>query len=272
MKEYVDMIFSSFQECKENGSYILFYLLALGLGLAAAWERFGQTKPDKYGMQEQAKTRIQLWPFLYGLLALILVAANPAAVWILNQITPIGSQYYKLWSLLLFLFLCAYGMVCFLSLLKEQKQKILVTAGFVILIGLAGSGYGILSERTIEVDVLEVRDIAQIIKEEDSDALVLAAKPVLEYVGIYEPNIQVLYGKDLYTQDMDLGIVDAYPQEFLHLYEIVEQPQGHMGELSNAALIYGCDIIVVKRFENAPDKAGAYYKREVTENYMVYIR
>jgi len=98
--------------------------LALGLGLAVAWDRYGKTELEDNWMVEEAKKQIQLWPFLYGLLALVLVVMNPLAVWMINKITPVAGQYYKVWALLLFLFLCAYGMVCFLSILREKKQRI----------------------------------------------------------------------------------------------------------------------------------------------------
>ena len=86
-------------------------------------DRYGKTEMEDNWMLEEAKKQIQLWPFLYGLLALLLVVMNPLSAWILNKITPVAGQYYKTWGLLLFLFLCAYGMVCFLSLLREKKEK-----------------------------------------------------------------------------------------------------------------------------------------------------
>ncbi len=272
MMEIVEIIFSAFQESKEKGSYLLFYLLALGLGLAVAWDRYGKTEMEDNWMVEEAKKQIQLWPFLYGLLALVFVIMNPVAIWVLNKVTPIAGQYYKVWGLLLFLFLCAYGMVCFLSILREKRQRIFVALGFVVLIGLAGSSYGLMAERPEKQDYAQEAEVIQRIKEEEKDVLILATDSILEYIGIYEPQLQVLYGKDLYTANLDLGIMDAYPSELLYLYEAVKQPEGSMGEISSMAAMYDCDVIVVRRFENAPDKAGAYYKKEVTEKYILYIR
>ncbi|MBR4983803.1 MAG: hypothetical protein IKY94_14760, partial [Lachnospiraceae bacterium] len=73
MKEIIRIMLSAFQETKESGSYMLFYLLALGLGLAVAWDRYGKTEMEDNWMVEEAKKQIQLWPFLYGLLSLVLV-------------------------------------------------------------------------------------------------------------------------------------------------------------------------------------------------------
>lgn len=272
MMEIWEIIYSAFRECKETGSYMLFYLLALGLGLAVAWDRYGKAEMENNWMVEEAKKQIQLWPFLYGIAALLLVVLNPLAIWGVNKMTPIGGQYYKIWGLLLFLFLCAYGIVCFLSLLREKNQRGFVAIGFVVLIGLAGSSYGMLAERPGKDNFEEEAQVVQWIEEEKAEALILATDPVLEYIGIYEPQMRLLYGKDIYTANMDLGILDAYPLELVHLYEAVKQPEGSMGEISNVAWMYECDAIVVRFFENAPDKAGVYYKREMTDNYILYMR
>ena len=272
MREILEIMISTFQATKESGSYVLFYFLALGLGLAVAWDRYSKTKMEDNWMLEEAKKKIQLWPFLYGLCAMLLVVANPIAIMALNKLTPIAGQYYKVWTILLFLFLCAYGMVCFLGLLRDRNQKIIMVCAFVVIIGLAGSGYGILADRVGKADYEEEEKVAQWIIEADSDALVLATDTILEYVGVFEPQISVLYGKDIYTANMDLGIMDSYEPELMQLYETMKQPEGSMGEISNVAYIYGCNIVVVKAFENAPDKAGVYYKKEVMDNYIIYMR
>ena len=273
MREILEVMLSTFQESKGSGSYVLFYLLALGLGLAVAWDRYGKTKMEDNWMVEEAKKQIQLWPFLYGLVAMVFVVANPVVIWILNRLTPMKGQYYKTWSILLFLFICAYGIVCFLSLLREQKQQIILIGGFVVLIGLAGSGYGILADRVSKNDYAKEALVVEWISEAaERTAKILATDEVLEYIGVYEPHLIVLYGKDLYTPNLDLGIMDAYPPEMLQLYESMKQPEGRMGEISKEALRYDCDVIVVKNMENAPDKAGVYYKRECMDNYIVYMR
>lgn len=271
MKETAEILFSTFQECKESGSFVLFYFLALGLGLAVGWDRYGKTEMEDNWMVEEAKKQIQLWPFLYGLLALVTVMC-PLVLWGLNRITPVAGQYYKVWGLLLCLFLCAYGMVCFLSIIREKKHRPMVALGFVLLIGLAGSGYGLTSERADPKEYTEEAFLMEEIKERDEDALVLADAPVVEYMGVYEPEMRILYGKDLYTADMDLGIMDTYPTELLNLYEAMKQPKGAMGEISSVAVMFDCDVLIIKQFENAPDKAGVYYKRAVTENYILYMR
>lgn len=272
MREILEIMISTFQETKESGSYVLFYFLALGLGLAVAWDRYSKTKMEDNWMLEEAKKKIQLWPFLYGLCAMLLVVANPIAILIFHKLTPVAGQYYKVWGILLFFFLCAYGMVCFLGLLRERNQKIIMVGAFIIIIGLAGSGYGLLADRSSKSDYVEEETVAQWIIEADEDALVLATDKIIEYVGVYKPQISVLYGKDIYTANMDLGIMDSYEPELMQLYEAMKEPEGSMGEISNVAMKYDCDILVVKSFENAPDKAGVYYKKEMLEDYIIYMR
>lgn len=272
MSDMVRVMLSAFQQTKEQGSYILFYMLALGLGLAVAWDRYGNTKMEDNWMVEESKKQIQLWPFLYGLLALILVVMNPLIIWFFNKKTPMAGQYHKIWGLLLFLFLCAYGIVCFLSILREQKQRLLVIWGFVMLIGLAGSSYGLTADRPGREDYAEEESVAEQIKKYDDEYLIVGAQSFLEYIGVHEPQMKVLYGKDMYIKTMDIGMLDVYSDDIIRLYELMRQPKGSIGEISKRASMSGCDVIVTDFFEDSPDKAGDYYKKKVTEKYIVYIR
>ena len=272
MTDIMKIMLAAFSESKEKGSYILFYLLALGLGLAIAWDRYGTSKTKDNWMVEEAKKQSQLWPFLYGLLAMVLVVMNPLAIWLFHKKTEMWGQYHKVWGILLFLFLCAYGIVCFLSILREQKQKIIVIFGFVILIGLSGSSYGLMAERPGKQDYAQEQKVAEYIQEYQPEGLIVATASFLEYVSVYEPWMKVLYGKDMYTHPLDMGIMEAYPVQVNHLYELMKQPQHAMGELSRWAALCECDIIVTPYFDNAPDKAGAYYKKQETAGYLIYIR
>ena len=58
MIEIMEIIISTFRENKAAGSYALFYLLALGLGLAVAWDRYGKTEMEDNWMVEEAKKKI----------------------------------------------------------------------------------------------------------------------------------------------------------------------------------------------------------------------
>ena len=54
MREILKIMISTFQETKASGSYVLFYFLALGLGLAVAWDRYSKTKMEDNWMLEKA--------------------------------------------------------------------------------------------------------------------------------------------------------------------------------------------------------------------------
>lgn len=271
MQSLIEIMVNAFQSCKEAGSYFVFYIIALGLGLTIALDRSGKVEMGDNWMVEEAKKEIQLWPFLYGGLALLLVAANPVVVFIMDKVSPVSGQYYKIWSLLLLLFLCAYGIVCFLSILREKHHKKIIVIGFIVLIGLAGSGYGIMAERHSKVDFAEEEQVLQLVQSTGEDIILLATDHIMEYAGVYYPQIQLLYGKDLYTS-MDLGIIDTYAPELLGLYEAMKNPQECMGEIANVAAMFDCDAIVVGKFDKSPDKAGSYYKRHETEEYFIYAR
>lgn len=272
MKEIMDLMVLAFQSYKENGSYFLFYLLALGLGLAIAWDRYVQEETNDNWMLEEAKKKIHLWPFLYGLLSLLLLAANPLLIWILNKISPIGGQYYKIWALLLLLFVSGYAMVCFLSLLREQRQKTILIVGFIVLIGLSGNAYGLMSERKGHKELEDELRVSEYLLSQEENLLVLGVPAVVEYLGVNAPEIELLYGKDLYTPDMDLGIIDQYPEEFITLYEMVNNPRENLDELMERTSLYGCDYIILSYNEDLPDKAGKYEQKEIIGDYIIYGR
>ena len=267
-----DTMITSFSQVKGAGSYFLFYLMALGLGLMVAWDRYGSSRAGDNWMVEEAKKQIRLWPFLFGLCALVLVVANPVSIWILNKISPIEGQFHKAWSLLLVLFLIDYGVVCFISLLAEQRQKNILILGFVLLIGLAGSSYGLLSARQKEEAYDGERQVVDRVLKQEERGIMLAPNKVLEYASIYEPEILLLYGKDLYTPNLDLGIMDSYPPEFLGIYEAMQEPEKNLEFLGEMASLYDCWIMVLDAFHQAPEEIGEFTRVGTTKDYLVYVR
>ena len=267
---------AAFNGIRESGGYFLFYLLALGLGLIVAWNRYGNGKTGDNWMVEEAKKKIQLWPFLFGLLSLLLLVGNPISIFIWNKISPMEGNMEKLWSLLLMLFLIAYGLVCFISLLGEQKQKNIVVVGFALLIGLAGSSYGLLSERNGEEVYESQRQAEAALYDSYKDmgtgtgTRLLAPASFLEYAAVYSKEHTPLYGKDLYTPGLDLGIMDTYPDEFLSIYEAVENPGENLQFLAEMAVFYGCEMIMLEDFEDEPESFGSFVLLERTQDYLIY--
>ena len=222
-------------------------------------------------MVEENKKKIQLWPFLYGILAGTLIVANPISICLLDKLVPISNQYFKIWPLFLMLFLISYGITCFVSILREQRQKMMFIIGCSILIGLSGSNYGITAQRQEKSDIQEELGILEMIEEKGEGITLLATDSITEYAGIYYPNILLLYGKDLYTP-MDLGIIDTYPAEWISLYEAMKNPKENLEEIMDKATMYACDVIVLRKFEDAPSRSRNYKKIYTTENYIIYER
>lgn len=275
MQLILEIMTTAFYEVKESGSYLLFYLLALGMGILVTWNRYRGTEAGNEWISKEEGKEIQIWPFLYSLLALVLVAANPLCVWVMNKVSPIQGQYERSWSLLLLLFLIAYAVVCFYDFLEDPKQKVILAVGMILLTGLAGTSYGILSSGEVQTTDGE-REAAQVVTqllEETSDLRekpLLAAAPLGEYLAVTCPQVRLLYGKDLYTPNLDLGIMDAYPEELLGIYEAMKNPEENIEHLTQMAYLYDCGVLVVDGWEDAPKQAGNFILHEQTEDYIVY--
>ena len=272
MAQITELMLSSFERAKENGSYFLFYILALGLGLAIAWERYGKTKTENNWMLEEAKQRIPLWPFLYALLSLLLVVANPAAIFFWNKLSPMADQYTKTWPFLMLIFISAYGIVCFLSLVREEKQKVILLAGFILIIGLAGNCYGLLPRENHRPDKEEEKRVTEYLQQKEENLSLLAPQKLLEYVGVFAPEIKPVYGKDLYTPNLDLGIMDGYDSSLMGLYEAMKNPKENMEQIAESAYLYDCHVLVVNTFENAPDQVGKYRLEKEMGKYLIFVR
>ena len=274
MIEIINLMLNSIKEIRESGSYFLFYLLALGLGLAISWDRYSQTETQDNWMLEEAKEKIHLWPFLYGLMILVLVVANPLVIWFLNKIIPMESGYHRVWLLMPVIFLSAYGVVCFLSLLREEKQKVVLLAGFIFLIGLAGNFYGYMSERKGKEAWEEERQVIALLEGQtgEEEIKMLAADAIIEYAGNHCPRIAPVYGKDLYTPGMDLGIMDSYDSSLLELYEAMKNPKDSLELIAQEAAVYDCDFIVLKEFENPPGEMGNFTFVQKLGQYLIYHR
>ena len=272
MIQIIELMVTSFEDIRESGSYFLFYLLALGLGLAIAWERYSSREKQDHWMLEEAKEKIHLWPCLYGLLILVLVVANPLVIWIFNKISPMEGQYHRVWFLMPVIFLSAYGVVCFLGLLREPRQKVALSLGFIILIALAGNFYGYMSERKNNSEWVYERQVLDYIvqAQEGEEIRLLATEAVLEYAGNHYPQMNLLYGKDLYTPYMDLGIMDTYDSGLMELYEAMKAPEEKVAQIAEYAAIYDCDIIVLPEFQEFPHKQGEYRLVQQLGQYLIY--
>lgn len=272
MAQIIEVMRSSFEAAKEQGSYFLFYILCLGLGLAISWERYTKSETGNNWMLEEAKQKIPLWPFLYGLLSLLFIVANPVVIFFWNKLTPMEGQYTKTWPLLMLIFFSAYGIVCFLSLVREERQKVILLVGFILIIGLAGNFYGLLSNEDSVEKKQQEQLVAEYLQQKEEPVHLLAADAVLEYVGNVLPEVFPIYGKDLYSPNLDLGILDTYDPELMRLYEAMKNPKENLEYIAENAYLYDCNVLVVSEFENPPKKVGSYLLDQKVGSYFIYVR
>ncbi len=70
----------------------------------------------------------------------------------------------------------------------------------------------------------------------------------------------------------DLGIMDMYDDGIIQIHNMMWLPEDNFDYIAYMAEIYGCDIIIIRRFENAKVFAGNYRVIKNTDNYLVYGR
>jgi len=106
--------------------------------------------------------------------------------------------------------------------------------------------------------------------QEEQQLFLAADETILPFVRTQLPQIQQLYGRDLYQAGMDLGIVDGYSEELLSLYEAMKNPEETIEDILAMADLYGCNAVVVKQFEDAPKSVGHFSQYKYTDNYIIY--
>lgn len=155
--------------------------------------------------------------------------------------------------------------------LKEKKVwKILLV--YVMIIGMAGSFFGITSNRAysktgrfIPEQVYEVLDYLK-----EKEGVILADRDILDYGRMTEYDLKYLYGKNLYTANMDLGILDEYPEEYIGIYEIMNQSGEFLPQIFEMALLYDCKYIVIKQNETIKIEENKYKKVFENESYYIF--
>ena len=281
MTDTLHRMIIGFEQSKWGGGYFLFYLLALLLGGYLLRE---EKRPANDENQSEKQKEYALWPFAYGAWILVLTAANPITLYLLGRLFPVLADVSRLWGVLPVCFLIAYGGTVLWDKIHESmggigKQKARVALGIaaVLLIGLAGSGYGLVDPagengRTNPEVRGEIRSALQAVKQTEPPIYLVAPEEVLAYARIEEPSLYLLYGRDLYTPDMDMGIMDGYAPELMGLYEAMKNPEDCMEDIAAMSGLYDCSAIVIDAYEGAPETVGMYKKVKDTGRYLVYIQ
>ena len=211
------------------------------------------------------------WFIYYALFSLILVCANPVLVLILSKAFPVLGSYTQFLLFVPVLFYIPFAVAEVYEKIYDHKQAAMLLIVLVVIIGISGNLYGLYQDEEKAADrygKAQKEVIEQI--QEEQPVLVAADESLLPFLRTKAPQIQLLYGRDLYQPGMDLGIIDVYGEELLHFYEAMKNPEETLSDILATADMYGCDMVVVKSFANAPASQGHFTKTTDTGVYIVY--
>lgn len=254
MQGIMNTMISYFNDTKLAGSYFALFLIAL-------FALYFHNKKKYRGF------------LLYAVLGAVLVYANPLVVFILGQVFPVLQNYSPFLSFVPILLFVPYAMVEVVENMKEHRKKVITAALFFVLIAVSGNIMGAANttklKRPDQRITAEQESIIEITTREPQ-MLVLADDAIAPYLRAYASDVELLYGKDLWTPGMDLGIMDEYSEEMMQLYEAMKNPEDTIEDISQMAALYDCDYVIVKRFEKYPFLTGGYSLADKTTNYLVY--
>lgn len=252
MQGIINAMLTVYDQVRASGSYLI-----LMIGALYILYRFNAKKNQ--------------WSIYYALISLILVCANPVLVMILSKAFPVLGNYSQFLLFVPVLFYIPLAAAELYERIFDNRHATRALILIVIVIGLSGNLYGLYEKDSASVQQYgsAQQEAVELIKKEQP-ALVVTDDTLLPFLRVKAPQIQLLYGRDLYQQGMDLGIIDVYGEELLHLYEAMKNPEDTINDILAMADMYGCDMVVVKSFEKAPDTLGHFTKTAETENYIVY--
>lgn len=250
MQGIITNMMSVYDTVRASGSYLILFIAAL------------------YIMYRMNAKKNQ-WYIYYALSTLVLVCANPVLVLILSKAFPVLGDYKTFLVFVPVLLYVPYAAVLIYERIRDNRQLFIMILLLVAVIGISGNLYGL---RTDTNNVRYEKEHAEVvgIVQTQQPAMVLADETVLPFLRTKAPEVSLLYGRDLYQPGMDLGIVDGYSEELLHLYEAMKNPKDTIGDILLMADLYGCDMVIVKTFDKAPKKLGHYTMTKETEGYIVY--
>ncbi len=252
MQLVISNMTSVFNADKTAGSYFIIFILSLVIIYNVNRDR------NKYYV-------------LFAVGIMLLLIMNPLTVWIISRVFPVLSSYtsFILWipTLLYVPFAC----VELLENIKNSRRKNLLVILLFLIIALSGNVFGLYNDGTQVYPTCtgEQKDIITQL-EDKKDAVILADETIAPLMRIYSDDLILLYGKDLWTPNMDLGIMDGYSEEMLSLYEAMKNPKNCINDITSMAAMYECDIIVLRKYNGYPKKTGAYQLVWDTNHYLIY--
>lgn len=254
MQVTIENMLSVFHNAKLSGSYFVLFLLCLVI---------------LYTVDHKKNNGF----ILYSVGGLILVTLNPVAVYILSAVFPVLQSYTPFILYIPMLLIIPLAVVELSDHIQNEKKRNLLLAFLFILIAVSGNLFGFSNNQKITDRPKQITEEQKMIVEEltsETGITVLADESIAPFFRTQADNITLLYGKDLWTPGMDLGILDGYSEEMMALYEAMKNPADTIDDIMQTAYLYECDIIVVKNFEGYPKKSGHYDMIQETGQYLLY--
>lgn len=251
MQSVIQIMLHVWNEVRQEGSYFILALIAVIFLL--------HKHKDKYK-----------WIVIYAAALFFLVIMNPVMVMVAGKMFPALQLYTPFLLLVPILFYVPLAGVELVNSMWEEKKRYLVVFLLILLISISGSFFGTTSPLFKTKQVTEEQKEVIALLEKEQAANVLAEDEILTFIPTESQNVKCLYGRDLWTPNMDLGIMDEYGYELMGLYEAMKNPAVTWKDILQTATMYECDFIVIKYYKNYPAYDGNYKLIQKTENYLVY--
>ena len=242
-----------FSDSKMAGSYFMLFLVSIFLLY--------------YLDKEKHK-----WFILYGIALLVVVVMNPLTVWVLSKAFPALAIYEPFTLLIPTMLYIPFTVTELVEKFKTAKYRHFLWVALIFLICICGNLFGHYSKNTINAYNKyddEKREIVKYLSDKKPE-LVLADESIIPFITDSAEDVPMLYGKDMWTYGLDMGIMDSYTEEEVRLYRAMEDAQIKSDYIADTAAEFGCDIIVIKRYDDALTLVGRYVMAKQTENYLIY--
>ena len=255
MSALADNMYTLFQNSKMEGSYFLLFAISLVV-LFSVNERKNK------------------WLALYPVAIVVLVVANPVTVWLLSLVFPVLGNYGQLIALIPLLIYIPFAATELIVSIKNSRARVALFLILLFLISVCGNLFGLFGGDTKIEENHYNDERKQIIAYADeasrNGALILADDEILPFITNYGDNVPILYGQDIMMFNSDLGILDRYDDGIIAIHNMMWDKTENFNSITAMAYAYGCDIIIVRRFDRARIFEGCYDIDLQTENYLVY--
>lgn len=253
MSNTIDVMLNYFSQTKLAGSYFLLFLVSIVLLYYISKEK-------------------NVWFILYGVVLLIVVVMDPIVVWALMQIFPALNTYAPLTLMIPVLLYVPFAVTELIDSVNDSTKKHFLILIMVLLISVCGNLFGVFKEYSVSDDSILTSEEQQIIDNlnELQPQLLLADESMIHAVSTYGNALPLLYGRDLWTANMDTGIMDGYNEEAYSFFDAMKNTEENVDYIVDTAYEYSCDVLLLDNYEGSPKRIGKYTKVLETDNYVIY--